>query len=161
VSIWRPVRQTNCRAPQIERNYPRSLRAPVSTTDLFLLPYQSVASNACSADGVSEIGCKTRPLNWKHSSGYLRTWRRWNQFCQKFPRRLPRYPSTVIPAVGDATAWGNFSCVQRLFFSKVNTATVRVLTANGCEVVIPKLKAVVLPEHQGQGRSQGASSTDD
>ncbi|MGJ5672056.1 MAG: (Fe-S)-binding protein [Nostochopsis sp.] len=43
-------------------------------------------------------------------------------------------------------------CVQRLFFSSVNEATVRVLTANGCEVVIPKSQGccAALPEHQGQ-----------
>ncbi|MBW4634940.1 MAG: (Fe-S)-binding protein [Iphinoe sp. HA4291-MV1] len=43
-------------------------------------------------------------------------------------------------------------CVQRLFFSSVNEATVRVLTANGCEVVIPKTQGccAALPEHQGQ-----------
>jgi glycolate oxidase iron-sulfur subunit len=43
-------------------------------------------------------------------------------------------------------------CVQRLFFSPVNEATVRVLTANGCEVVIPKNQGccAALPEHQGQ-----------
>jgi glycolate oxidase iron-sulfur subunit len=42
--------------------------------------------------------------------------------------------------------------VQRLFFSKVNEATVRVLTANGCEVVIPKSQGccAALPHHQGQ-----------
>jgi len=87
----------------------------------------------------------------------------WNQFCQNSPRRLPRYPSTVIPAVGrNATAWVITRHNGRLFFSKVNTATVRVLTANGCEVVIPKLKAVVLlPEHQGQEEQAKALSTDD
>jgi glycolate oxidase iron-sulfur subunit len=43
-------------------------------------------------------------------------------------------------------------CVQRLFFSPVNEATVRVLTANGCEVVIPKTQGccAALPAHQGQ-----------
>ncbi len=43
-------------------------------------------------------------------------------------------------------------CVQRLFFSSVNQATVRVLTANGCEVVIPKTQGccAALPEHQGE-----------
>ncbi|BAZ88363.1 (Fe-S)-binding protein [Dolichospermum compactum] len=43
-------------------------------------------------------------------------------------------------------------CVQRLFFSGVNEATVRVLTANGCEVVIPNSQGccAALPEHQGQ-----------
>jgi len=39
----------------------------------------------------------------------------------------------------------------------VNTATVRVLTANGCEVVIPKLKVLCrLPEHQGQAEQAKA-----
>ena len=43
-------------------------------------------------------------------------------------------------------------CVQRLFFSPVNEATARVLTANGCEVVIPKSQGccAALPAHQGQ-----------
>lgn len=43
-------------------------------------------------------------------------------------------------------------CVQRLFFSPVNEATVRVLIANGCEVVIPKSQGccAALPAHQGQ-----------
>jgi glycolate oxidase iron-sulfur subunit len=43
-------------------------------------------------------------------------------------------------------------CVQRLFFPHVNEATIRVLTANGCEVVIPKHQGccAALPHHQGQ-----------
>ena len=43
-------------------------------------------------------------------------------------------------------------CVQRLFFSPINDATIRVLTANGCEVIIPKSQGccAALPEHQGQ-----------
>lgn len=43
-------------------------------------------------------------------------------------------------------------CVQRLFFSPVNEATARVLSANGCEVVVPKSQGccAALPAHQGQ-----------
>ncbi len=43
-------------------------------------------------------------------------------------------------------------CIQRLFFSPINDATIRVLTANGCEVIIPKSQGccAALPEHQGQ-----------
>lgn len=43
-------------------------------------------------------------------------------------------------------------CVQRVFFSDVNEATVRVLTANGCEVVVPSSQGccAALPHHQGQ-----------
>ena len=42
--------------------------------------------------------------------------------------------------------------MQRLFFPTVNEATVRVLTANGFEVVIPKTQGccAALPHHQGQ-----------
>jgi glycolate oxidase iron-sulfur subunit len=61
---------------------------------------------------------------------------------------------TVIPAQGKKRYRVGviLGCVQRLFFSPVNEATVRVLTANGCEVVIPKSQGccAALPEHQGQ-----------
>ena len=67
-------------------------------------------------------------------------------FGQNFPTEIPaqtekRYRVGVI-----------LGCVQRLFFSPVNEATVRVLTANGCEVVIPKSQGccAALPAHQGQ-----------
>jgi glycolate oxidase iron-sulfur subunit len=60
----------------------------------------------------------------------------------------------VIPAQGEKRYRVGviLGCVQRLFFSSVNEATVRVLTANGCEVVIPKTQGccAALPEHQGQ-----------
>ena len=43
-------------------------------------------------------------------------------------------------------------CVQKLFFDRVNQATVRVLTSNGCEIVIPQAQGccAALPHHQGQ-----------
>jgi glycolate oxidase iron-sulfur subunit len=43
-------------------------------------------------------------------------------------------------------------CVQRLFNPEVNDATLRVLTANGCEVVIPASQGccAALTHHQGQ-----------
>jgi glycolate oxidase iron-sulfur subunit len=43
-------------------------------------------------------------------------------------------------------------CVQRLFFDRVNQATVRVLTANGCEVIVPSNQGccAALPHHQGE-----------
>ena len=69
-------------------------------------------------------------------------------FNKSFPDFIPsqgekRYRVGVI-----------LGCVQRLFFSPVNEATVRVLTANGCEVVIPKTQGccAALPAHQGQER---------
>lgn len=69
---------------------------------------------------------------------------------KSFQDNLP----TVIPAQGEKRYRVGMilGCVQRLFFSPVNEATVRVLTANGCEVVIPKSQGccAALPEHQGQ-----------
>jgi len=43
-------------------------------------------------------------------------------------------------------------CVQRVFFSDVNAATARVLSANGCEIVVPRSQGCcsALPEHQGE-----------
>lgn len=43
-------------------------------------------------------------------------------------------------------------CVQRVFFTGVNEATARVLSANGCEIVVPKAQGCcsALPEHQGE-----------
>lgn len=62
--------------------------------------------------------------------------------------------SEIIPAKGEKRYRVGMilGCVQRLFFSPVNEATVRVLTANGCEVVIPKSQGccAALPAHQGQ-----------
>jgi glycolate oxidase iron-sulfur subunit len=70
--------------------------------------------------------------------------------AKSFQDNLP----TVIPPQGKKRYRVGviLGCVQRLFFSPVNEATVRVLTANGCEVVIPKSQGccAALPEHQGQ-----------
>ncbi len=46
----------------------------------------------------------------------------------------------VFPAVGTLRARVAFfaGCVANVTFSELNAATVRVLTANGCEVVVPK-----------------------
>lgn len=43
-------------------------------------------------------------------------------------------------------------CVQRLFNPEVNDATVRVLTANGCEIVVPQAQGccAALTHHQGE-----------
>ena len=69
---------------------------------------------------------------------------------KSFEESLPE----VIPAQGKKRYRVGMilGCVQRLFFSSVNEATVRVLTANGCEVVIPKTQGccAALPYHQGQ-----------
>ena len=69
---------------------------------------------------------------------------------QSFQDNLP----DVVPAQGTQRYRVGMilGCVQRLFFSDVNEATARVLSANGCEVVIPKSQGccAALPQHQGQ-----------
>jgi glycolate oxidase iron-sulfur subunit len=69
---------------------------------------------------------------------------------RSFQDNLPE----VVPAQGTKRYRVGMilGCVQRLFFSEVNEATARVLSANGCEVVIPKSQGccAALPQHQGQ-----------
>ncbi|UIE39875.1 (Fe-S)-binding protein [Leptodesmis sichuanensis] len=69
---------------------------------------------------------------------------------QAFQDKLPE----LIPAQGEKRYRVGMllGCVQRLFNPEVNDATVRVLTANGCEVVIPPGQGCcgALSHHQGQ-----------
>lgn len=69
---------------------------------------------------------------------------------QSFQESLP----PIVPAQGEKRYRVGMilGCVQRLFFSEVNAATARVLSANGCEVVIPASQGccAALPHHQGQ-----------
>jgi glycolate oxidase iron-sulfur subunit len=69
---------------------------------------------------------------------------------QQAKQNLP----TFIPAQGQRRYRVGMilGCVQRLFFSPVNEATARVLTANGCDVLIPASQGCcgALPAHQGQ-----------
>jgi glycolate oxidase iron-sulfur subunit len=65
-------------------------------------------------------------------------------------RRLPE----VTPAVGEKR--GRIAlmqgCVQRVFFGDVNAATVRVLAAEGCDVITPRRQGCcgALPGHGGR-----------
>jgi glycolate oxidase iron-sulfur subunit len=70
--------------------------------------------------------------------------------AKAFQDSLPQ----LVPAQGEKRYRVGMilGCVQRLFLPQVNEATVRVLTANGCEVVIPKIQGCcgALTHHQGQ-----------
>jgi glycolate oxidase iron-sulfur subunit len=63
------------------------------------------------------------------------------------------YP-LIIPAQGQTRYRVGMilGCVQRMFLPEVNAATIRVLTANGCEVIIPPDQGCcgALSHHQGQ-----------
>jgi glycolate oxidase iron-sulfur subunit len=58
----------------------------------------------------------------------------------KPPWRSSERPPEVTPAVGERRARVGLllGCVQRVVFGDVNTATARVLAAEGCEVVAPR-----------------------
>jgi len=60
----------------------------------------------------------------------------------------------VTPAVGERRHRVGMllGCVQRVFFPQVNEATVRVLAAEGCEVVAPRAQSCcgALPVHAGE-----------
>ncbi|MBD1894569.1 (Fe-S)-binding protein [Coleofasciculus sp. FACHB-129] len=143
--------------PQIERNYSRSLPDKLYRKLIFsLFPYPN------------RLRVLLAPLMVYQKLG-LQKLVRSTGLLQRLSPRLAAMesnlqeitPRTFVDTLPEAiSAEGEkryrvgviLGCVQRLFFSKVNEATVRVLTANGCEVVIPKAQGccAALPHHQGQ-----------
>lgn len=143
--------------PQVERNYPRHLSDRLIRAIIFnLFPYPQ------------RLRPLLAPLYIYQKLGVQKVVRSTGLLKKVFPRLaamdsiLPRLSLAafqdnlpdIIPAKGEKRYRVGMilGCVQRLFFSPVNEATVRVLTANGCEVVIPKTQGccAALPEHQGQ-----------
>lgn len=143
--------------PQIERNQPRSLPDRLIRTLIFnLFPYPNRLRNLLV------------PL-WLYQKSGLPKLLRKTGILKKLTPRLAAMESILPPITADAwqdnlpqviPAQGTkryrvgmiLGCVQRLFFSPVNQATIRVLTANGCEVFIPPNQGccAALPAHQGQ-----------
>jgi glycolate oxidase iron-sulfur subunit len=143
--------------PQVERNYPRSLSDRIFRALIFnLFPYPG------------RLRLLLPFLYLYQKSGLQKLVRATGLLKKFFPRlaameaNLPdvtldafrdKLPD-VVPAQGEKRYRVGviLGCVQRVLFSPVNEATVRVLTANGCEVVIPKTQGccAALPEHQGQ-----------
>ncbi|MGV2829254.1 (Fe-S)-binding protein [Myxosarcina sp. GI1(2024)] len=143
--------------PQIERNQSRSLPDRLVRALIFnLFPYPN----------------RLRPLLvplWLYQKLGLSQLIRQTKLLQKAAPRLVAMEA-ILPEISNPLVTNNLpevitahgktryrvgvilGCVQRLFFSHVNEATVRVLTANGCEVVIPKNQGccAALPAHQGQ-----------
>jgi glycolate oxidase iron-sulfur subunit len=143
--------------PQVERNQPRSLPDRLIRTLIFnLFPYPNRLRNLL-------------PPLWLYQKSGLQKLVRDTGILKKFTPRLAAMEA-ILPAITD-DAWQDnlpevipaqgekryrvgmiLGCVQRLFFSPVNEATARVLTANGCEVFIPRTQGccAALPAHQGQ-----------
>ncbi|BAZ43194.1 glycolate oxidase subunit (Fe-S) protein [Chondrocystis sp. NIES-4102] len=144
--------------PQIERNQSRPLPDKLIRTLIFnLFPYPNRLRVLL-------------PFFWVYQNSGLQKLIRSTAILKKITPRLAAMESilpkitpdawqknklpTVIPAQGEKRYRVGMilGCVQRLFFSPVNEATARVLTANGCEVVIPPTQGccAALPAHQGQ-----------
>jgi glycolate oxidase iron-sulfur subunit len=143
--------------PQVERNQPRTLPDKLIRNLIFnLFPYPNRLRLLL-------------PSFWLYQKSGLQQFVRNTNLLKQFFPRLAAMES-ILPQI-DLNSWGDdlpevipaqgekryrvgviLGCVQRLFFSKVNQATIRVLTANGCEVVIPKTQGccAALPAHQGQ-----------
>jgi glycolate oxidase iron-sulfur subunit len=143
--------------PQVERNQPRSLWDKLYRSLIFtLFPYPN----------------RLRPLLillWLYQISGFQKLVRGTGWLKFFSPRLAAMES-ILPNIKLQNLWQELpdiipaqnqkryrvgmilGCVQRLFFSPVNEATARVLTANGCEVVIPKTQGccAALPAHQGQ-----------
>jgi glycolate oxidase iron-sulfur subunit len=143
--------------PQVERNYPRTLQDRIFRALIFnLLPYPD------------RLRSLLAPL-WIYQRLGLQKLVRSTKLLPKLLPRLGSMESilpkvsasafqdtipTLVPAQGKKRYRVGMilGCVQRLFFSEVNQATVRVLSANGCEVVVPRTQGccAALPHHQGQ-----------
>lgn len=144
--------------PQIERNYPRSASEKLLRQLIFsIFPYPQ------------RLRLLLRPLRVYQQIGLQGWLRKTPLFKQLMPKTLAAMESVLAPLSPEAfrdslpaliPAQGTkryrvgmiLGCVQRIFLPEVNEATVRVLTANGCEVIIPPGQGccAALSHHQGQ-----------
>lgn len=141
--------------PQIERQVSRSWEQTLLRRLLFqLLPYPH------------RLRLALRPVQWAQKFGIPALVRpllsRISPQLAALEALLPplkpeafRDPDvTLVPAQGEKRFRVGMilGCVQRLFNPAVNEATIQVLAANGCEVVIPPTQGCcgALSHHQGQ-----------
>ena len=142
---------------QVERNYARSLPEKLLRRLIFsTFPYPD------------RLRLLLRPLGLYQKSGLQKMVRSLGFLKQlspqlaameaMLPKISPQAFQDSLPAIIPAQGKQRYrvglllGCVQRLFNPEVNNATVRVLTANGCEVVIPPTQGCcgALTHHQGQ-----------
>ncbi len=147
---------TNVRS-QVQRNHVRSLRSKALRQLIFsLFPYPD------------RIRLLLAPLAFYQKSGLSKLVQS-SGLLKKFSPNLAAMESLLppvtascfsdnlpelIPAQGEKRYRVGMilGCVQRVFFTGVNEATARVLSANGCEIVVPRSQGCcsALPEHQGE-----------
>jgi len=162
--------------PQVERQVPRSLPLQALRQLIFtIFPYPD------------RLRLLLRPLGLYQRSG-LQAWLRKSGLFKLLPAQVTAMEA-LLPPVADQAFQESFGpeavdqgkaivlpaqgerryrvgmvlgCVQRLFNPEVNSATLRVLAANGCEVVIPKSQECcgALTHHQGQEQQTQALARD-
>jgi glycolate oxidase iron-sulfur subunit len=143
--------------PQVERNHERSLPERLVRSLIFsLFPYptrlRAIAGPLYLYQklGLSALVKRTGLLTKLSPSLAAMETLLPPITAESFQDDLPE----LVPAVGQQRYRVGMvlGCVQRVFFSDVNAATARVLSANGCEVVIPHRQGCcsALPAHQGQ-----------
>jgi len=143
--------------PQVERNHDRSLPDRLLRKFIFsLLPYPDrlrlflAPLLVYQKTGLQKL---IRSIGWlKQISPPLAAME--SLMPDLSPKGFQDNIPELIPAQGEKRYRVGLllGCVQRLFNPDVNEATVRVLTANGCEVVVPRSQGCcgALTHHQGQ-----------
>ena len=143
--------------PQIQRNHPRSLPQKALRQLIFsLFPYPDRIRLLLTPLALYQ---KLGLSSLVQSSGLLK---RFAPNLAAMESLLPPVTASCfsdnlpefIPAQGEKRYRVGMilGCVQRVFFTGVNEATARVLSANGCEIVIPRTQGCcsALPAHQGE-----------
>lgn len=143
--------------PQIQRNYDRSLPQKVIRSLIFsLFPYPDRIRLLLAPLAIYQRLGISKMLQ---ASGLLkRLSPNLAAMESLLPEVTPSCFSDTLPEMIAAKGEKRYrvgmilGCVQRVFFSGVNEATARVLSANGCEIVIPRSQGCcsALPEHQGE-----------
>jgi glycolate oxidase iron-sulfur subunit len=143
--------------PQLERNHPRRWDDRAFRALIFsLFPYPSRLRVAAVFGAAYERIGGHRLLE---RSRLLKVLPRRLQAVEALMpparlRTLAKRTPAFTPAVGTSRRRVGFltGCVQRVFFADVNAATVRVLTAEGCDVVAPRQQRCcgALSEHAGR-----------
>jgi glycolate oxidase iron-sulfur subunit len=142
---------------QIARNHPRSLAEKLLRQFIFsVFPYPNRMRVLLRPLGLYQ---KTGLQKLVRSLGFLPSISPQLAAMESvLPELSPKAFQDNIPALIPAQGEKRYrvgmilGCVQRLFNPEVNDATVRVLTANGCEVVVPQVQGCcgALSHHQGE-----------
>lgn len=152
---------------QVTRNWQRSWPELLLRRSLFaLLPYPERLRPLLR---LAQVGQKLGLQQWLRNSGLTKALPKPLAALEALLPELEEasfrdpFPM-VIPAQGDRRYRVGLllGCVQRLFNPAVNEATVRVLTGNGCEVVIPPDAGCcgAVTHHQGEEEQTRALARD-